>query len=363
MPGSGLRIDVRKRLGDFELAVALDLPLSGITSVFGPSGAGKSTLLRLIAGFERPDEGTIRLGSAVFCDTGAGLFLPPRRRRVGYVFQDANLFAHLTVAGNLAYAERRAGRRSQVIAREEVTEALGLAPLFGRKPLTLSGGERQRVAIGRALLTGPDLLLFDEPLSALDRDRTAAILPLLADMPARFGIPAIHVSHDIDEVARLADRVVLLDQGRVRDEGPAARVLTRHGLEPGTGLQERGVVLEGVVAGHDPAFDLMQVRIDGTLVRLPAARSRPDGTPVRVRIAARDVALSLHPPEGLSVRNALPGLIAGIRSIDGTAFADVQVRLQEQDIVARITRAAVADLLLQPGLAVFVLIKSASLSA
>lgn len=362
MSDSGLQIDVRKRFADFDLEVKLDLPLTGVTSVFGPSGAGKSTLLRLIAGFERPDHGTIRLGADLFCDAGSGLFVPPHRRKVGYVFQDANLFPHLTVAGNLAYGERRAGARSERVRREDVIDGLGLAPLLERKPQTLSGGERQRVAIGRALLTGPDLLLFDEPLSALDQERKSGILPLLADMPARFGIPALHVSHDISEVARIADRVILLDQGKVRDDGPVAPVLTRHGLEPGRVPGGYSVVLEGILAGHEPDFDLTLVRIDDTLVRLPFTHSRPLGTKVRLRVEARDVALSLDPPEGLSIRNALPGRIADVQPDPGTAFAHVRVRLKDQDIMAQVTRAAIADLMLEPGLPVFVLVKSASLS-
>jgi molybdate transport system ATP-binding protein len=359
MSAETLAVRLSVAFGGFDLHVDETLELHGVTAVLGPSGSGKSTLLRAIAGFERPAAGRIACGDEVWFDSEAGVNLPAHRRPVGYMFQDARLFSHLDVAGNLGFAVKRRRRQNPVIELEGAVAALDLGPLLARRIGALSGGERQRVALARTLLAGPRLLLLDEPLSSLDRERKTDILPYLENLP-KFSIPTIYVSHDIDEVAWLADRVLVLTGGRVQLHGTADAVLERLDLQPVAGRLEAGVLAEGTVARHDPRLRLTYVDLRGDLLTMPMIERVPPGQRVRLRIRARDVAIATHRPEGLSIRNVLPGTLTDIVEEPETGFAEVFVQLRSTRIRARLTRAATEALRLEKGMAVFALIKSVS---
>ena len=352
-----LELDLRLQFQGFALAVAHAFPLAGVTALFGPSGCGKSTLLRIVCGLERQARGKVVFDGEVWQD--GGRFLPAHRRGVGYVFQDARLFGHLSVAGNLAFADRRSRHVGSAIAFDDVVRTLDLEPLLARRPAALSGGERQRVAIGRTLLTRPRLLLMDEPLAALDRRRKSEILPYVARLSAAFGVPIVYVTHAVEEVVRLADRMVVLDRGRVAAAGEVATVLARLDLDGSTGHFEAGVVLTGTVLGHDRVFHLTRIALGDQVVEMPEV-ALAVAEPVRLRVRARDVALAIRRPEGLSIRNVLAGRIRAIAADPATAFAEVVVDVGGQAVRARVTRAAVADLGLVAGAAVYALVKSVS---
>ena len=353
-----LHLDIRLDLDDFDLSLAADLPLDGVTAVFGPSGSGKSSLLRTIAGFERPAAGSIHCGRDIWCDTE--VFVAPHRRPVGYMFQEARLFTHLNVSGNLTYAEKRAPA-SGTIHRAQVVDALGLGNLLNRRVDALSGGERQRVALGRTLLTAPRLLLLDEPLAALDRGRKEDILPYLERLPGEFGIPTLYVSHDIDEVAHLADRVMVLDQGRLQAFAPTAEILERFDLAPYTGRFEAGVLVEGEISGHDDRLKVTHIDLHGARLAVPYAPGIGVGESVRMRIRARDVAVATEEPRGLSIRNLLPGTIERLEADPDSGSAELLIDIGGQRLRARLTLASVEELALTEGRSVYALIKSIGL--
>ncbi|MSO81224.1 MAG: molybdenum ABC transporter ATP-binding protein [Alphaproteobacteria bacterium] len=358
---SALDLDLAVDHGGFRLEIAGRFTLDGITGIFGASGHGKTTLLRALAGLEPAARGRIAFAGTVWQDDAARRFVPAWKRRAGLVFQDARLFPHLTVAGNLRYAARRAPREGGGPGMERVVAMLDLAPLLGRRPATLSGGERQRVAIGRALLASPRLLLMDEPLSALDRPRRAAILPLIERVATESRVPMLWVTHSLDELARLAETVLVLDSGRVAATGPLAAVLEHPAMRRLAGRFESGALLEGTVAAQDTHWAMTEVALaGGHRLRMPAI-DIPPGARVRLRIRARDVALARTAPQGLSIRNAFPGTVAAIVEEDG-AFAEVTVYLGGgAHIVASVTREAVAALGLTQGGAVVALVKSVAL--
>lgn len=360
MSAETLHVNASLSVGGFALAVDEHIDLDGVTAVFGPSGSGKSTLLRLIAGFETPSAGHIALAGEVWFDSRAGTHLAPHRRPVGFMFQDARLFTHLDVAGNLAFAERRVRRALPGFERQAVVAALDLHNLLARPVADLSGGERQRVALARTLLSAPRLLLLDEPLAALDRTRKAEILPYLETLPRRFRIPTLYVSHDIDEVAELADHMLVLADGRVQQHGSAAAVVERLDLQPLAGRYEGGVLLEGRVSGHDQRLQLSFVDVGGDRLTLPLLARVAPGETVRVRIRARDVAIATRRPEGLSIRNILPGTLEAVDSDPRTGVASATVQLQHTRIRARLTLAAVEELGLAAGMPVYALVKSVS---
>ncbi len=364
-----LHLDTRLAFGGFALALDDEaVPLRGVTALFGPSGSGKTTILRIVAGLERHARGRVGFGDTVWQDDARRLFVKPHRRAVGYVFQDARLFDHLSVEGNLRYARRRAapdrGDTGDGLA-DEVVEALELAPLLGRRPAGLSGGERQRVAIGRALLTRPSLLLMDEPLSALDLRRRAEIIPYIEALPRRFGVPVLYVTHAIEEVARMADDMVVLADGRFVASGPAEAVMERLDLQPLAGHFEAGVLLDGAVTGHDDTFAMTEVDLGsagggqegGQSIRMPGV-DVPVGQRVRLRVRARDVSLALAPPADISIRNILRATILSVVEEQERAFAETLLDIGGQHLRARLTREAVAALGLAPGLEVYALIKS-----
>ncbi len=350
--------DARLSFGDFTLHSAIDMALSGTTALFGPSGGGKSTFLRIIAGLETRATGHVGFGGEVWVDSASGIFIPAHRRSVGFVFQDGRLFAHLTVDGNLRYAERRSD--GGAIGRDAVVEALDLGPLLSRRPDTLSGGERQRVALGRTLLTQPRLLLLDEPLSALDMVRKADILPYLRDVPKIFDIPALYVSHAIEEVVQLADTMIVLADGHVRAIGPTTEMLERVDLQTITGRFEAGALLQAVVTAQDDAYRLTRLDLEGQALAMPMLPALRPGDAVRLRVRARDVSLALERPTGISTRNLLNGIVDDVAAEAETAFAEVAVAIGGQRLRARVTREAVDMLELVPGKAVCTLIKSAS---
>jgi molybdate transport system ATP-binding protein len=352
-----IAFDVRIAFGEFDLQIDHRMPIEGIVGLFGPSGCGKSTLLRIMSGLERNARGQIRFGDEVWQDTARGIFMPPHKRGVGYVFQDVRLFPHLSVAGNLRYADKRSRRVDSAIDIEGVVAALDLAPLMTRRPSSLSGGERQRVAIGRTLLTRPRLLLMDEPLAALDVRRKAKILPYIERLPQTFRVPVIYVTHSIDEVTRLAERMLVLANGRKVTYGPVAEALERLDLQPIAGRFEAGVVLTGRVTRHDLTYRLTHLDLHGKEIVMPMADVAL-GSDVRLRIRARDVALATKAPENISIRNVLPGTIAEIVEEPDTAFAETLVDIGGANIRARVTRSAVAALALTRGKPVFVLFKS-----
>ena len=317
--------------------------------------------LRMIAGLEPACVGRIAVDGVAWLDTAAGTRVPAHKRGAGVVFQDARLFRHLDVSGNLDYAAKRGFGAGEPQSRGQVIDALDLGGLLARRVGGLSGGERQRVAIGRAILARPRLLLMDEPLSALDLPRRAEIMGYIEALPALFGIPIIYVTHAIDEVARLAQSLALMSSGKIVAAGPVQEMLARLDLPPLTGRFEAGVVLEGVVDEHDEVFSLTSLDIGGQPLVVPAL-DLPKGEAVRLRVRARDVAIALSAPKDISTRNALKASIAEVVLEEGTAYAEIRLSVGDQDVRARITRKAVAELGLKAGQEVFALVKSVSMS-
>ncbi len=343
------------RLGGFQLDARFsfgDAPVT--TALFGPSGAGKSTIINAIAGLIRPQSGRIVLAGETLLDTEAGIFVPAHLRRVGVVFQDARLFPHLSVRGNLLYGWRRAPQKADAARIDPVVALLQLGPLLERRPRTLSGGERSRVALGRALLMNPRALLLDEPLAALDATRKTEILPYLERLARETKIPILYVSHSLDEVARLAHRMVVLNEGRVAAEGSLFELTSRLDLVAGRHLVP-GAVLEALIARHDEAHGLTELSLGEDRLVVPAIAREP-GDKVRIRIDAEDVMLALERPGSVSANNILPAQVAAIAE-DGFN-ADVQLLLNDAKLVARITRRSLERLALKPGVKVFAVIKS-----
>ena len=354
-----LQVDVRRRRGDFQLDVRFEAG-PGVTALFGPSGCGKTTVLDLIAGLERPDSGRIAIGDEVLVDTMAGTWVPSHLRRIGYVFQDSRLFPHLSVLQNLDYGERFAGRRRQAPPdRSHIVELLGLGALLERRPATLSGGERQRVAIGRALLSSPRLLLLDEPMASLDVARRAEILPYLARVREQAGIPIVHVSHALPEVARLADAVVLMESGRVTAVGPVAELLSRLDLGEAAQAAKAGAVLTAVVAASPSAGDITVLQHPAGELRVPW-RGQVAGAKVRLYVMARDVALALGEPGMLSIRNRLAATVVEISPAHG-GVQEIRLDVGGEALLSRVAAETVADMGLRPGLAVTALIKTVAL--
>ena len=345
---------------DFTLDVDLHLPARGVTALFGPSGCGKTTMLRALAGLERA-AGRVALGAEVWQDDAAGRFTPTHRRGIGYVIQEAALFPHLSVQGNLAYGEKRIAAGERRVALDQVVALLGIGHLLARRPGTLSGGERQRVAIARALATSPRLLLMDEPLAALDAARKAEVLPYLDRLHEELGIPIVYVSHAVDEIARLADHLVLLDAGRVLADGPLADMLARLDLPLAHG-DEAGVVLAGVVGERDAQWQLARLDVDGGACGFWARDAGlPVGRRVRLRVLARDVSLAHTPPAGTSIGNQLRGTVEAIADDDHPALALVRVRVGAAPIVARLTKRSAHALALAVGQPVWAQVKTVAL--
>lgn len=348
----------RGTLGAFTLDVAFTFPMRGITALFGPSGCGKTTILRCMAGLQNLP-GCLAIGRDIWQDSDRRTFLKPHRRPVGYVLQEASLFPHLSVRGNLRFGLRRSGKRESdhALRFDDVVALLGIGPLLGRGTATLSGGERQRVAIGRALLSQPQLLLMDEPLAALDSMTKDEIIPYLETLQKTLHMPMVYVSHDIAEVARLADRIVVLSNGRKIADGPVTTVWEKLDLQSAIDRAEAGVILAVRVVRHDTAFRLTYLDHHGQELAIPMVDRAP-GSTLRIRILARDVSLAIERPSGISIRNVLAGIIRDIIEEPETAHAEVLIDLGGAVVRSSVTRASVAELNLAPGHAVFAMVKS-----
>lgn len=353
-----LTVDIRKRFGAFTLEVKFAVPTPGVLALFGRSGCGKSSTVAAIAGLLMPDAGSVLLDDAVLLDTDRRIAVPAERRRMGCVFQEARLFPHLSVRANLRYAERRA-KGPAYVGMDEVTSLLGLAGLLGRRTHQLSGGERQRVAIGRALLSQPRLLLLDEPLAALDQARRDEVLPYLEKLRDRLAIPMVYVTHDFQEVLRMATHVALLDAGRVSAYGEVCAMSRDANLRALVGPDSVGAIVNATVADTEAASGLMRLQVGhGELLVQPLALAV--GASVRVQVLARDVIVSVDEPRGLSVRNSLIGRVHDIAP-DAADSDLVTIDVGGESIMARITTAATHDLRLEPGMTVWALVKTVSL--
>ena len=345
-----LSVALSHRFPGFALDVAFDAP-QGLTCLFGRSGSGKTSVINAVAGLLKPD-------SAIIILDGAALHtLPPHRRRIGYVFQDARLFPHLTVAGNLRYSGFV--RRRTTPDFDRIVDLLGIGDLLPRHPAALSGGEAQRVAIGRALLSAPRLLLMDEPLAALDEQRRAEILPYIERLRDDLHLPILHVSHSLAEVARLATTIIVLDRGRMRASGPAADILSDPDTAALMGLRDAGSILTATLAAQEPD-GLSRLDTGAGPIWLPQIAGMP-GRALRIRIAAQDVILSRDRPVGLSALNILPATVTTLRQGGGPGTL-VQLDVAGQRLLARITRRSAAALALAPGLPVHVIVKSVSVA-
>jgi molybdate transport system ATP-binding protein len=346
---------------DFTLDVSLSLPARGVSALFGPSGCGKTTLLRVLAGLERA-HGRVALGSDVWQDDAQQRrFVPTHRRPIGYVIQEAALFPHLDVRRNLTYGRQRIAVHERRIAIDQVIDLLGIGHLLERRPDTLSGGERQRVAIARALATSPALLLMDEPLAALDARRKAEVLPYLDRLHAELGMPVLYVSHSIDEVARLADHLVLMESGRVLADGPLPDMLARLDLPAAFG-DDAGVVLDAVIGERDERWQLAQLVADDGSCRLwTRDQGLPVGRRVRLRVLARDVSLTRTLQTGTSIGNQLRATIEAIADDEHPALALVRVRIGRAPLLARLTRRSAHSLELAVGMPVWAQVKTVAL--
>ncbi|MGH6828010.1 MAG: molybdenum ABC transporter ATP-binding protein [Rhizomicrobium sp.] len=339
-------VAIRHRQGDFLLEVAFSAP-QGVTALFGPSGAGKTSIVHVLAGLIRPERGRVVLEDHVVLDTEKGIFVPPERRRAGLVFQDARLFPHMNVETNLLFGWRRMGRRADSHDIARVTKVLGLAPLLQRSPQHLSGGEKSRVALGRALLAGPDLLLLDEPMASLDAARRAEILPWLERLRDIARVPIFYVSHSLEEVARLADRVVLLDHGRMKGCGSVFEILAGLGAQ-----RSLGAVIETTVAGREGGLTMLA--FDGGALKV--AEPAEIGKRLRVQIGADEILLAREAPQAISANNILPVTVTDVAFQEERA--DVGMRCGQVRLVARLTAVSVRRLALQPGTEAFAVIKS-----
>ena len=357
---SQLKALFRRQLADFSLDVALDLPGRGVTAIFGPSGSGKTTLLRSIAGLERSPDGYLSVNGDVWQDDKMGVFTPVHQRPLGYVFQNANLFTHLDVQRNLDYGLKRIPLAQRRVPLDQAIELLGIEKLLQRRTDTLSGGERQRVAIARALATSPQLLLMDEPLASLDTQRKAEILPYLERLHDELDIPVLYVSHAPDEVARLADHLVLLEAGRVLAVGPTRELMTRLDLPLSHG-DSAAAIIDATVTHLEPQYHLSHAEFSGGQISLLNPRLVV-GQRVRVRIQARDVSLTLHRQEDTSVLNIFAATVTGISS---DSPGQVMVSLDAggspgipgHQLLARVTQKSADALQLTPGKAVYAQVK------
>jgi molybdate transport system ATP-binding protein len=353
-----MMLDVRFQLsrGEFHLNAAFSVPARGITALFGPSGCGKTTLLRAIAGLEQAETGFLSLGDKIWQDTEINL--PTHKRPLGYVFQEASLFPHLDVRGNLDYGYKRTLDTSRRISFDQAVALMDLEVLLTRRPDSLSGGERQRVAIARALLTSPALLLMDEPLAALDAGRKSELLPFFERMHDELSLPVLYVSHAADEVARLADQLVLMDAGHVVASGPVSEMLTRLDL-PLAQDQDAAAIIEATVTGHDEAWRLTTLSFPGGSFRI-CHDGLQKGQKVRLRLLARDVSLTLQRQHDTSILNILPARVEQLLE-QNAAQVIVCLKAGDASLLARVTRKSAAALELAPGKAVFAQVKSVAL--
>jgi molybdate transport system ATP-binding protein len=354
-----LRLSVVKRWAGFKLRAQLDTPTPGVIALFGRSGCGKTTLVNIISGLLDPDEGRVELDGVVLTDTRQRIRVPVERRRIGYVFQDARLFPHLGVLANLRYGERRASKATRAIGLDEVLALLGLEPLLGRRTYQLSGGERQRVALGRALLSQPRLLLLDEPLAGLDAARREEVLPYLETLRDKLSIPMVFVSHQLDEILRLATHVALMEAGEILAAGTLSDISVRPELRAIVGPEGVGAVIDGTVMQVDAMRGMADVQLGRGILHISAPEARV-GTRLRIQLLARDIILATELPRGLSVRNALEGVIKDLADDVGQSILVTIDIGAGTAVLSRVTRNAMEALGLRVGMTVWVLIKAVS---
>lgn len=352
-----LFVELQHRLAGFDLNLSFEAP-SGITVLFGRSGSGKTTVINTVAGLVKPDHGRISIDERTLQNSDSGIWLPPQKRRLGYIFQEARLFPHLTVRQNLGFGRWFAPRNATGEDFDKVVEMLGIAHLLTRRPGNLSGGERQRVAIGRALLAKPQLILADEPLAALDEARKAEILPYFERLRDETSVPILYVSHSAAEVARLATTVVVLSDGKLVRQGPATEVLSDPAVTP-LGARAAGAILQARVQAHHED-GLTELDANGVRLFLPHV-SQAVGRDLRIRIAAQEVIVSRQKPEGLSALNILPGTVEQIRAGEGPG-AIVSIRTQAGLVLARVTRRSSQSLGLAPGVDCHAIIKTVAVA-
>ena len=351
-----LELDFSQLLGGCQLEVQTRLPGRGITAVFGVSGAGKTSLINAIGGLTRPQRGRIVLNDRVLSDTERGIWLPPEKRRIGYVFQDARLFPHYRVRGNLQYG-MASGMRSHF---DSLVQLLGIESLLLRYPWTLSGGEKQRVAIGRALLTAPEILLMDEPLASLDLPRKRELMPYLQTLAKEVKTPILYVSHSLDELLHLAENVLVLDKGSVKANGPLEQVWASSAMRPWLPRAEQSSVLRVEVQEQHPHYAMTALSLGGHRIWVSRIDA-PRHTPMRIRIQAADVSLVLEPPVGSSIRNVLPAEVIELLEIDQQT--EVKLRIGDSELWARITPWARDELMITPGMSLYAQIKSVSITS
>jgi len=351
----------------FELKLKLQLPARGITAIFGPSGSGKTTLLRAVAGLEKNPQGLIQIGENIWQDTKQGIYIPTWQRPLGYVFQESSLLPHLSAAENLNFGLKRVLKSANSAptaankALQASIELLGIGSLLQRMPAELSGGERQRVAIARAIAMQPQLLLMDEPLASLDAARRQEIFPWLARLRDELKMPMLYVTHSAEEVARLADHLVVLDQGHVKAQGSVSAVLTQV-VNPVVVGEDAGALIAGCIGAVDAQWHLSRVDFDGGCIWMRDA-GLPVGKAVRIRILARDVSLAISEPTNTSIQNQLRGSIQSITSDPHPSQVMVVLKCGAEEVLARVTNRAVNELALQVGMPVWAQVKSVALVA
>lgn len=351
-----LSLNFMQQQGDHVLEVDLQIPAKGITAIFGVSGAGKTSLINAISGLTQPQRGRIQLHDRLLFDAEQKIVLPPEKRRIGYVFQDARLFPHYRVRGNLQY-----GMAPKMKAQfDSLVSLLGLEALLPRFPLSLSGGEKQRVAIGRALLTAPDMLLLDEPLASLDLPRKRELMPYLQKLAKQVYIPILYVSHSLDEILQLADNVLVLDAGQVKAFGPLEKVWSSSAMRPWLPLAERTSVLRVQVLEQHPDYPMTALSLGDQHIWVSRV-NQPLKTPLRIRIASADVSLALQPPHNTSIRNILPAQVVELLEIDDQV--EVKLRIGISELWARISPWARDELGIRPDQWLYAQIKSVSIAA
>ncbi|WP_415769277.1 molybdenum ABC transporter ATP-binding protein [Pseudomonas sp. LB3P38] len=354
---------LKLRYSGFTLEVDLQLPGRGVTALYGHSGSGKTTCLRCIAGLEKAEQGFIQVNDEVWQDSDKKIFVPPHKRALGYVFQEASLFPHLSVLANLEFGLKRIPRPQRRVDMAHATELLGIGHLLDRHPQHLSGGERQRVGIARALLTSPKLLLMDEPLAALDSQRKNEILPYLQRLHDELDIPVLYVSHSQDEVARLTDHIVLLSEGKALASGPIGETLARLDLPLALG-DDAGVVIEGHVSAYDPDYHLLTLQLPNTTLNIRVAHSpMTPGQALRCKVQARDVSLSLQSVEQSSILNRLPVTVISEMGADNAAHVLIRLDAGGTPLLARITRYSRDQLGVHPGQQLWAQIKAVAVLA
>ena len=353
-----LVVDVSGQRGRFDYRWQVDTAVDGVVGVFGPNGAGKTSLLRAVAGLDRSTRGRVALGDQIWLDSAAGVEVPTHKRGIGYVFQDGRLLPHLGVRGNLQFASRRAPTHRGWF--EDVIAGLDLAPLMGRDVQDLSGGERQRVAIARALLSRPALLLMDEPLSANDLARRRALLPYLRRIATEFRIPTLYVSHSLDEMVALTERMLICRAGHIVAQGPTSDLAQRGDLQEVSDIPEAGAALTARVVAVDPQLALAELDLGKHRFSVPS-RGLAEGDDVRLQIHARDVSVALEAPGRLSIRNVLPAKVVSIDDPGFGTYADILLDIDGAQLRSRVTRAAVMALPLVEGVSCYALVKAASI--